>query len=241
MTVLVRAKKDHAPLKVTYTPEQLERMKLARRVWEKKRSMADVARALGVSHERARQIFDRGSALGLYPKRRGSDASTIHPEPRKAPRDRSLARLMSDEILRLARRAARPLVAELRRDLARQRRLVASLRGEVSGLSRDRLLLMEDLRKRLAQPAPAAPDALRRVRLGPKLILAQRRRLGLNKTEFARLLGFSAMMVTKWEAGTKPRLRARAALVAVRQLGRREARQRLAALGLPASRRKARF
>ncbi|MDE2491084.1 MAG: helix-turn-helix domain-containing protein [Elusimicrobia bacterium] len=66
--------------------------------------------------------------------------------------------------------------------------------------------------------------------MGPRLVQAQRK-LGLSREAFARLLGVSAGAVTAWEGGrSKPRAEARGALVAVRALGKREARWRLEAL-----------
>jgi DNA-binding transcriptional regulator YiaG len=148
----------------------------------------------------------------------------------------NLGKMISNEIFRLARRASLPIVNELRKDIQRHRRLISALRSEVASLSRDRRTLMEDLAKRLAQPQEIAPAEFQHARLGPKSIHAQRRRLGLTQTEFARLLGVSVPTVSKWEMGAvKPKTRGRAALIAARHLGRREARRRLEALGhLPA-------
>ena len=69
-------------------------------------------------------------------------------------------------------------------------------------------------------------------RLSPRLIRVGRARLGLSREGFAKLVGVSAGAVVAWEGGhSKPREEARKALIAVRKLGKREARWRLEALG----------
>jgi len=91
--------------------------------------------------------------------------------------------------------------------------------------------LMVDLKERLAAPPTADKNAIEGARLSPRLIHAQRKRLGLSRESFAKLLGVSASAVLTWEGGrSKPRAEARAALIAVRKLGKREARWRLEAM-----------
>ena len=67
--------------------------------------------------------------------------------------------------------------------------------------------------------------------ISPRLIKSQRARLDLSRVAFGKLLGVSGPAVLAWEGGrSKPRAAAKAALGAIRKLGKREARQRLAAL-----------
>ena len=69
-------------------------------------------------------------------------------------------------------------------------------------------------------------------RLSLRLIRVGRAQLGLSREGFAKLVGVSAGAVVAWEGGhSMPREEARNALIAVRKLGKREARWRLEALG----------
>ena len=57
---------------------------------------------------------------------------------------------------------------------------------------------------------------------------AQRRRLKLSAADFGKLLGVSGLTIYNWEQGTtRPRKHHLAALVAVREMGRREALAKL--------------
>jgi DNA-binding transcriptional regulator YiaG len=90
----------------------------------------------------------------------------------------------------------------------------------------DSLVVMNSL-----LPPAADKEALEGARMSPRLVRSQRARLGLSREAFAKLVGVSAGAVVNWEGGkSKPREEARAALIAVRQLGKREARWRLETL-----------
>jgi DNA-binding transcriptional regulator YiaG len=72
---------------------------------------------------------------------------------------------------------------------------------------------------------------LKHSRISPRLVKSQRTRLGLSRQAFSKLLGVSAGAVVAWEGGrSKPRAAAKAALIAIREVGRREAKRRLEAL-----------
>jgi len=142
-----------------------------------------------------------------------------------------IGKLLKDEIRRLALRSARPLHAKLKKDLAQLKRLCAGLKKENARLARDHQRLQAHLRGAL--PAlPAVPEKnLAGMRIGPKLVLAQRKRLGLSRVEFAKLLGVSAGAIVSWESGrVRPRENVKAALAGVRKLGRRAAREKLSLL-----------
>ena len=95
-------------------------------------------------------------------------------------------------------------------------------------MGQDNARLLADLNSRLTAPPSVSKDEVSRAHLGPSLIRSQRKRLGLSRDAFAKLLGVSSGAVLAWEGGrSKPRVAAKAALVAVRKLGKREARQRL--------------
>ena len=143
----------------------------------------------------------------------------------------NIGAILREEIGRLSRRSTRSICVPLKRDVAGLRRAVAALRRENQKLMKDNARLMADLNSRLAA-LPAMPEeALKKVRISPRLVKVQRTRLGLSRQDFSRLLGVSAGAVLAWEGGrSKPREKAKAALAAVRRLGKREARRRLEVL-----------
>ena len=133
-------------------------------------------------------------------------------------------------IVRAARRECRascgPLVAEVRRikqQLARLEADVASLRGHwgkqvPAGAERHLEAVSE--------------EKARRARLTPEAIKRLRARLGVTQVQLAALLGVTGPAVAQWEMGTsEPRGSNRAALVALRKLGRRAVKRMLGAAG----------
>lgn len=144
----------------------------------------------------------------------------------------NLGKVLNEEIQRLASRVSRKADARLKKDVVHLKHQVADLNRLVAQLRRDSAKLVADLNERLAAPPAASKDEAVSARMSPRLVLAQRKRLGLSREAFAKLLGVSAGAVTTWEGGrSKPRAEARAALVGIRKLGRREARWRLEAMG----------
>lgn len=151
-----------------------------------------------------------------------------------------LSKILRQEIGRIARRSQRALLVPLRRDVARLKRAAAAQKRTSLRLEREIGILKSDLAERLRTPPSVPREEVERARLSPRLIRAQRRRLGLSREAFAALLGASAGAVSAWETGrSKPRARSKAALVAARKLGRRTARARLEALARLEPQRKA--
>ena len=140
--------------------------------------------------------------------------------------------ILREEIQRLARRVSRQADAKLKKDIVSVKHQVAELKRTAQQLRRDNVKLMADFKERLVAPPAAAQKDMAHARLSPRLIRVGRARLGLSREGFAKLVGVSAGAVVAWEGGhSKPREEARKALIAVRKLGKREARWRLEALG----------
>ena len=130
------------------------------------------------------------------------------------------------EITRLARREVRRETALLKKATAQFRKDRAGLRRRVKGL--------EGLVARLQRvlPAPGVPvandAALEGVRYSQRGVKANRKRLGLSASAFAKLCGVSEQTIYNWERGnSRPRAAQLGALLALRGIGKREAAARL--------------
>jgi len=133
------------------------------------------------------------------------------------------------EITRLAKKQVRATCLPLARDVRWLKRFVSGLRRTVAVLVR---LGAELQAQRTAERAKlaAAPDEVQAARISPLLVKKLRKRLGITQGELATLVGVSMSAVGSWEYGkAKPEGHNREALVALRKLGRREARGILAA------------
>ncbi|MBI5242789.1 MAG: helix-turn-helix domain-containing protein [Elusimicrobia bacterium] len=143
----------------------------------------------------------------------------------------NLAAVLKTEIARLARRSTAPIYKPLKRDVAALKRALAQEKRLTARLAKDNARLIADLNTRIAAPPTVSEDEVKHARISPRLIKSQRARLGLSRHAFAKLVGVSGGAVLAWESGrSKPRAVAKAALVAIRKLGKRTARERLRVL-----------
>lgn len=141
-----------------------------------------------------------------------------------------LGKVFQAETMRLAFRAARKLCAPIKRDVVALKRQNARYKRLVDQLRKDNDFLLGEARSRLTSAAPkASAEELKHSHMSPRLVRIRRARLGLSRANFGKLLGgYSGAAVNTWETGqSKPGEEARAALIGVRKLGKREARQRL--------------
>jgi DNA-binding transcriptional regulator YiaG len=143
----------------------------------------------------------------------------------------NIGTLLKQEISRLCRREVRREVETIKRASTAYRHEIAALKRQVIALERKSAVLV----KRTAaidNAAPTLPD--RPVRFVAKGLRSLRTRLGVSAKQFALLLGVSEQSVYNWETKkATPRKEQLAAIIGMRDLGKREAQQRLDALKLP--------
>lgn len=142
----------------------------------------------------------------------------------------NIARILKDEISRIARREASAAVGPVRKPTRTLRRTAADLKRKIAELEHE----VRALQKRVAGLAPGRPAAAReggsKARITAKGMRSLRRRLRLTGQDFARLLGVTGQVVYGWGKASGPlrvRERTRAAILTVRGIGAREARRRL--------------
>jgi len=141
----------------------------------------------------------------------------------------NIAAVLKQEITRLARREARSLTrtlsrasAQFRRDIAELKRQNSKARTEIGRLRR------QALKGGAAAIGPAAEAAAEKVRFSAKSVAAQRKRLGVSAADYGKLIGVSGQTVYAWEQGvSRPRKAQLAAFVAIRGVGKTEAKARL--------------
>ncbi len=137
---------------------------------------------------------------------------------------------LKEEIKRLARREARAESLKLRKFAAQARRDLAALKRQAASQLRALKALQSSQSKGSSKP-PADLEATSKARFSPRWLLAMRKRLDLSAAQLGKLLGVSALSVYKWEKGqATPRARYMPQIVAVRQMGKREAQAALAAV-----------
>ncbi|MCZ6688170.1 MAG: helix-turn-helix domain-containing protein [Planctomycetota bacterium] len=144
----------------------------------------------------------------------------------------NIATVLREEIVRLARKEVRATVSPLRKRVAELTRSNAALKKAVPALEREVARLSKEAEARQIQSIRAGAKELEGVRIGPRSIQAQRKRLKLTREEFAKLAGVSTNTIYLWETGqVSPREKSRGVLVRLRKLRAREAEKLLAAAG----------
>ena len=143
----------------------------------------------------------------------------------------NIGAVLREEITRLSRRTTTVFCAPLKKSVAGLKHIVVAQRRAIEKLAQDNARLIADLNSRIARLPGITEGQAAHVRISARIIRAQRARLGLSQDEFAKLLGVSGHSVFLWEhSKATPRPKVKAGFAAVRQLGRREARQRLEAM-----------
>ncbi len=138
----------------------------------------------------------------------------------------NIAAVLKDEITRLARKEVNAQTRAIRKANAQYRRDIASLKRLTADLSKQVAYLERQERKRTATRAPAAVAEGKR--FSARGLKTHRQKLGLSAADYARLVGVTAQTIYGWEQGkSRPRPGQLASLVAVRELGKREALKRL--------------
>ena len=131
------------------------------------------------------------------------------------------------EVLRLTKREMNKVLVPLRRDVRSLKRTASQLRKTVLALEQ----FADRQRKQSGQEEAqltVAPEEIKKARFSPRLIQALRKRLGLSQRELATLSGVTVGAVHQWETGKFiPKDEKKSVLVALRKLGRREARRLL--------------
>jgi len=133
---------------------------------------------------------------------------------------------IKSEIQRLAKRQIRSTFIPLRREVRGLRFKLSTLSKGITSLNR----LTKDLHLGEARPKlEATPEEVKASRLTPARIRALRKKLGISMRELGILTGATVGAVLSWEKGKfKPRGEKKAALVALRKMGKREVRKMLA-------------
>ncbi|GHA72686.1 helix-turn-helix domain-containing protein [Cognatilysobacter bugurensis] len=139
----------------------------------------------------------------------------------------TLGNVLKNEITRLARKEMRAHIEPLRKANANQRREIAELKRRIEQLSRE-----TKRREKAPAAAPTEENDGPKTRFVAKGLRSLRSRLGLSASDFGRLAGASGQSIYNWETGKAvPRRAQQARLVELRSLGKREALERLEALG----------
>lgn len=142
----------------------------------------------------------------------------------------NVASVLKQEISRIAwkevhgiMKGVAPSFTALKKSNSSYKKRIAQLEAKVAKLERQ-------LGAKEAIKLPK-PEQLEHSRLGASNVVKLRKKLGLTRAEMAKLIGASTNSIFLWENGkANPRAAAKAKIIALRSLGRRELKKLLAEL-----------
>lgn len=142
----------------------------------------------------------------------------------------NIANYLKAMICRLAKREIKNNTASTKRAVVQYRKDIAKLKRQLEAQEKEIRLLKAQELKSVTEPS-ANEDALDNIRFSARSVKAQRNRLKWSAADYGKLLGVSGLTIYSWEHGkSRPRKAQLTALVAVRGIGIREAKAKIAML-----------
>ena len=137
----------------------------------------------------------------------------------------TLATALKDEIRRVARKEIKQETKKLSEAVTRYRSDIAALKKRLNACEKKLSYFEGQERKKISEPAELTEE---NVRFSSRSVKSQRAKTGLSAADYGKLIGVSALTVYNWEQGkSKPRKQQLASLVAIRGIGKREAKAKL--------------
>ena len=142
----------------------------------------------------------------------------------------NLAKVLKEEIQRLARKETKAAVATLRSDNATLKRAIADHKRRIVALERANRRLLSYMRKSREGAIRASDEEIDKARITAKMIRGLRDKFGLSQADLALLLDVNPQTVYQWEhkeGRLSFRGHAKAAIIGLRKLTAAEVEKRL--------------
>jgi DNA-binding transcriptional regulator YiaG len=138
----------------------------------------------------------------------------------------NIAIALKDEISRLARKEIKNQTKALRKNATQHRKAVAEMKRRISNLEQKVAILKKQVGSKIL--SDVSKEDAEGVRFSARGLRSQRKRLGLSAAAYGKIVGVTGKAVYLWEnEETRPRKQQRAALAALRRMGKREAQARV--------------
>ena len=143
----------------------------------------------------------------------------------------NIAQVLKAEISRISKKEAKALITPIRKSSSKLRPDFADLKARLAVLEKEvQRLTVLAVNLASTQPVPAAVESEGRSWISGKGVKSLRKKLGLSQAEFGKLVGVSTGAVVQWESKSgmlKLRDATKKAIMAIRGIGKVEARKRL--------------
>ena len=110
-----------------------------------------------------------------------------------------IAKVLRDEIQRLAKKEAKAATSSLKKDNATLKRTAADHKRRLAQLERDNKYLLAQAKKLQGSVGKPSGDDVDKARITAKMVRSVRSRLGLSQAKLAKILGVATNTVLLWE------------------------------------------
>ena len=147
----------------------------------------------------------------------------------------NVVKILKAEIARISKKEAKSATQAIGKSNTWLRKTVADLKKRLVLLEKENRHLVAAMKKyQVAQPEKIDAEEGKKARFTSRGIHALRKKLGLSQADFGKLLGTTSHAVYLWEkkeGALSLRDKTKAAILSIRGLGAREAKEKLAELG----------
>jgi DNA-binding transcriptional regulator YiaG len=146
----------------------------------------------------------------------------------------NVVKALKAEIARISRKEVKTAIGDIGKSQTNLKKILADLKKRVASLERENKRLTKEASKQKAPSVEKLPEQQEKARFTSKGIHSLRSRLGLTQAEFAKLVGATTHSVYLWEKKEGPlklRDKTKAAILSIRGLGAKEAKEKLEVAG----------
>jgi len=147
----------------------------------------------------------------------------------------NVVKILKAEIARISKREAKSATKAIGKSNTWLRKTAADLKKRLVLLEKENKRLVAAMKKfQVEEPQKPDQEEGKKARFTSKVILALRKKLRLSQADFGKLLGTTPHAVYLWEkklGALNLRDKTKAAILSIRGLGAREAKEKLAELG----------
>jgi len=143
----------------------------------------------------------------------------------------NIAKALKAEISRISRKEAKSATGPIAKSSTDLKKAVADLKKRLAALEKENKRLLGGVKKEKPVSAPEASEETKKARITSTTIRSLRNRLGLSQADFGKLAGVTTGAVYLWENKEEPlnlREKTKAALLSIKGMGAREAKERIA-------------
>ena len=142
----------------------------------------------------------------------------------------NIGKVLKDEIARISRKEVKSAIGGLGKSNVNLKKIVADLKKRVASLEKENRRLVAEAKKARPEPTQKPPKEQEKARFTSKGIRSLRNRLKLTQADFGKLVGSTTHAVYLWEkkeGALNLREKTKAALLSIRGMGARDAKEKL--------------